>query len=262
MASTIQYGLLRGIERLVRDAANASTRSDEESTGFGENESSGARTQSDYDAALASTFSRNEIRSFITGARLFIPGLNREQYRWRGLRDLQHRGAELGVRVIAQPFSKDDGQELLGFYSPDVAKPLVYLNNVHHPAAVAATFFHEIGHHLVAQLLTTYHESRVYSLSPEYNSHLDEPSELLADLLVCLQAYPKVPAKRIFAHDSEHVSASDSDLPFALLIRAKAHLVNLGFQIDESVLAGDRRYLSGMIHFLKLRLALLKLFGL
>ena len=70
---------------------------------------------------------------------------------------------------------------------------LIYLNTAHHPAAVGATFCHEVGHHLALNILRHADERPVhYFFDAAYSSHLDDPVELTADVLVSIAAYPKV----------------------------------------------------------------------
>jgi hypothetical protein len=216
---------------------------------------------SDYASALGRLFSRRELHSFVKGLRLFLPRLNEEQFHWSGLKDLDRRASALGARLVATPFAGDDGTGLLGFYlnSGLADRALIYVNSAHHPAAIGAAFFHEAGHHLAALLLNQRHETLNYTFRPEYERHLDEPAELIADLLVCLEAYPKPAARRIFSVGS----SPDGGLSTEVLERARQHLIGLGFVINNQILASDgRHYLSGMIHFLKLRAALYGRFGL
>ena len=133
---------------------------------------------------------------------------------------------------------------------------LIYLNTAHHPAAVGATFCHEIGHHLALNLFHHADERPVhFFFDAAYSSHLDDPIELTADVLVSLAAYPKSAARKMFGSEVaaiHEVSARNLD---RLLDYLKS-----GWGID---FEGPRQpghhliYLAGMVHYAKLRRALL-----
>jgi hypothetical protein len=215
----------------------------------------------DYAQGLNRCFSPRELQSLIKGLRLSLPDLNREQFKWHGFQDLSERASQLGARLVATPLSGCEGKSLLGFYLKEGSArnaPLICLNSAHHPAAMSAAFFHELGHHLTARLFAKDDESLCYSFKPEYERHLDEPTELLADILVCLEAYPKSAARQILrGYGPKQASVSAGDLSVEALVKAEGHLANIGLELKSShLVAEDLHYLIGMIHFMKLRQAL------
>jgi hypothetical protein len=218
----------------------------------------------DYEAGLNKLFLPREMRSLIKGLRLFLPSLDREQFKWNGFHDLAERASSLGAHLIARPFAGSDGMGLLGFYLREgtASKPLICVNSAHHPAAISAAFLHEVGHHLATRLLGQDDESLRYFFRPEYDKHLNEPEELLADVVVCLEAYPKSAAQQILDFVPGRASAFTTPLPSEVVARARHHLGRL-FELKTLDLAAQEfHYFYGMVHFIKLRTALYRRYDL
>jgi len=94
----------------------------------------------------------------------------------------------------------------------------------------------------------------------DYASHLEEPSELAADVMVSIAGYPQPIARKIFAAPWEWgLVAKAKDMTEAALAEVRGHLKCVyGFDLMERIPAPQRlHYLSGMIHYAKLRWALL-----
>ncbi|MGH7916657.1 MAG: hypothetical protein ACREQE_04250, partial [Candidatus Binataceae bacterium] len=138
--------------------------------------------------------------------------------------------------------------------------PLIYVNTAHHPTAVSATFCHEFGHHLSSELFGPQKEPVHFFIDADYAAHLKEPHELAADAMVSLAAYPQPLARKIFpAEWNWGLVARARNLPEAALNEVRAHIRRFyGFDLMERIPANQRlHYLSGMIHYAKLRWALL-----
>jgi hypothetical protein len=99
-----------------------------------------------------------------------------------------------------------------------------------------------------------------FFIDADYASHLEEPAELAADVMVSIAGYPEPIARKIFATDWEWgLVARAKDLTEAALSEVRRHLKNAyGFDFTEQIPANQMlHYLSGMIHFAKLRWGLL-----
>ncbi len=217
-----------------------------------------------YGRHLTRQFSPQDLRSAVEVMRLSIPQLNLRQFRTDNLNTLKKTATRLGARLIAKDLSGNDGLSLLGFYVDQGLpsfKPTIYVNSAHHPVAVATAFWHEIGHHLTARLVKEQREMLNLSLQAAYYKHLEQPLELLADTLVCLAAYPKRSAKRLFGSLLESEATIGNDVNWdEVLNKSQRHLqVETGFEFEEELPAAQNlHYLAGMLHFTKLRMALLR----
>jgi hypothetical protein len=221
----------------------------------------------DYEGALRENVRREEVRSLIGSARGFWPTLNRTKVPLPTKADFLSISNGLGLNLSIQECRNRDGMALRGFYlrptgaaSKDRRRRnrkdgLIYLNTAHHPAAVGATFCHEIGHHLALGILPPHDEREVhYFFDAAYSSHLDDPMELAADALVSVAAYPRPVARQIFGQRTADANELGGDL------RPILHYLKSGWEID---LEGSQQprhhliYLVGMVHYAKLRRALL-----
>jgi len=171
----------------------------------------------------------------------------------------------LDLHFNASPNAEDDGLALRGFYvnrkEGMLQRPLIYVNTAHHPLAVSSTFCHEVGHHMSSELLGQSEEEPVhFFFDADYASHLEEPGELAADVMVSIAAYPEPFARKVFETPWKWgLVAQAKDMTEAALAEVRGHLKRMyGFDLMERIPAHQRlHYLSGMIHFAKLRWALL-----
>src|SRR5216683_3102168 len=156
-------------------------------------------------------------------------------------------------------------QPVRGFYVTSakgmLKRPLIYINTAHHPLAVSTTICHEVGHHLSAQMFGSGADEPVhFFFDADYAGHLGDPGELAADAMVSLAGYPYPIAKKIFETPwNWGLVARAKDLTQAALAEVRGHVRRVyGFDLMERIPANQRlHYLSGMIHFAKLRWALL-----
>ncbi|MGA9722546.1 MAG: hypothetical protein WBQ86_08845 [Candidatus Binatus sp.] len=170
----------------------------------------------------------------------------------------------LGVQFRLTKLSGPAGLALLGFYVRKMGGsrlPLICVNTAHHPAAVGAAFSHEMGHHLTGQLFDSRKEHAQFLTYTSYGEHLRDPEELAADVLVSMGVYPKSVARKIFMSPRKKESSKSvvEELPGAV-----SSTVLKYFEDRYGLCFGERlpctrklQYLAGLIHFAKLRRALL-----
>jgi hypothetical protein len=193
-----------------------------------------------------------------------MAGLNREKLPVPKKADFAAISKRLSLNLSIRKCRERDGMALRGFYVHSIEEiaqarhkgGLIYLNTAHHPAAVGATFCHEIGHHLALDVLRRSDDRPVhYFFDAAYSSHLDDPVELTADVLVSIAAYPKSAARKMFSSEV----AAIQEVSGRNLLRLLEYLKS-GWGID---FQGPRQpghhliYLAGMVHYAKLRRALL-----
>ena len=219
----------------------------------------------DYGKAVRKNVSRSEVVKLVASASRLWPELNREKLGVPTKAELAAISDQLSLNLSIRKCRERDGMALRGFYVHSIEEiaskarhkgGLIYLNTAHHPAAVGATFCHEVGHHLALNILTeANHKAVHYFFDAAYSSHLDDPVELTADVLVSLAAYPKAAARKMFSSDNAAIHEVSGRNLGKLLEYLKT-----GWGID---FEGPRQpghhliYLAGMVHYAKLRRALL-----
>lgn len=220
--------------------------------------------RADYVRAVRRTLDYRTLRAIIREAQEIWPQLNRGQGHTATLNQLAAISSDLRIHLQAAPYLGPEGMALRGFYldkAPETLKrPLIYLNTAHHLGAVAATFMHEIGHYVTAKVTGRAGHGVHYLFSAAHNSHLSQPAELAADVLVSLAAYPVPLARRIFASPWDWGLVARADrLPDQTFARIREHVRKLcGIDFGDSLPPGQSfNYLTGMIHYAKLRWAVL-----
>ncbi len=218
----------------------------------------------DYVRALRKRLGYRELLRIVSAANDLWPGLNREKLMWKR-RQLTEFSEQLSVHLSARPHRKPEGMALRGFYvnkaESTLKRPLIYVNTAHHPAAVAATFCHEVGHHLATDRLPAEQERSVnFFFDAAYAKHIDDPVELSADVLVSLAAYPEPVARRIFSKSWSGGLVARAQHLTAETVEDICRHLKQGYRVDFTRSGQPRRdltYLAGMVHFAKLRWALL-----
>lgn len=157
---------------------------------------------------------------------------------------------------------------LYGFYvDPSAAaltKPLIFVNSAHHDLAMGTAFCHEVGHHFCARISRPKTSGVRFYFDAAYNEHLEDEGELAADVIVSLAGYPKPAARAIFAGRQGKDLLRKGKLDGVIINRIRAHLeASYGFDFP-AALSPDQnlQYLAGMLHYAKLRAALLEEYGL
>lgn len=173
-------------------------------------------------------------------------------------------GRELELR--AEPYLEGAGLALRGFFCRanvgSKSKFVIFLNTAHHPGAVVATFGHEIGHYIYGSLVGERAPMAAF-LEGTFSNHLHEQDELFADSFVAFSAYSTDLIKEIGPLNK--IIPGKSEELFARIRRAYG-LMGTNYELDLSQKKMSNvwrvRYLTSMVHFFKLRCALLETTGL
>lgn len=222
----------------------------------------------EYGHSLRNCFARSEVREIVREARAKAwPRLNQEAVRLGSMREFADRASSLGADFRIAKMSWPSGLALFGFYlsrGPGLQKrPLICVNAAHHRAAVGTAFAHEVGHHVTASLFGMRMQPPLPSLYTGYESHLDDPLELAADITVSLGMYPRDIALELF-HEIEPETLETAQRRLKSATRAAAlDYVRRQYGLDLASLSTQKKaqYQAGLIHFTKLREALLHQFS-
>ena len=235
----------------------------------------------DYASSLRELLNENDLKEIVRSARNFFPAFNREHdpeaiERW--LTGLSSTGLEtlfsnvtnrLDVHFQGSPFTGPEGLALRGFFidrdNESLKRPLIYVNTAHHPVAAAATLFHEVGHLVASKVLNRRRRSVQFFFDADYLAHLVDIEELSADIVLSLIAYPAPIAKTIFCTRWKWgVFAKTTELSDEVFRQVGEHFqARFGVCLAAADIPARRKlnYLAGMIHFAKLRSALLAEYG-
>ena len=213
-----------------------------------------------YTSSLAKTFDRKQIQGLLADLRCSLPALNRSLFRETNLTRLASVAKELGVTLRIE---KAQDVEIRGFYLNDSAlsaRPLIVLNAANPSVTVAAAFWHEIGHHLTHGIFGAPRDRLNLTFASTCQDNLNDPEELLADIVMTLCAYPAAIARRTFG------TAGLTNNPrglVKLVEKASAHVRSIsGFQLsDAGPVKKKLKMMASMIHIAKLRIALLEGYG-
>jgi len=218
----------------------------------------------DYVRDLRRNLSYRQLLALLKTADETLPLLNRKPLGVMPIKQQAQLAANLGLHFKAAPRKGTEGMALRGFYVNQLqevlTRPLIYVNTAHHPVAVSTTFCHELGHHFATNILQPREQKVHLFLDVDYADHLNDPGELAADVLVSLAGYPQPIARKIFPQQWDWgLVASAKNLSDAAFSEIHAHLKKVyGLDLRAGVSPRQRlNYLSGMIHYAKLRWALL-----
>jgi hypothetical protein len=220
----------------------------------------------DYVSTLHDSFGRGEINHLVGTASAIWPDFNRSPMGPPSMRLFAEVSEHLSLHFSSAPYRKRGGFAVRGFYvrktPASLGKPLIYVNSAHHPLAVGTAFCHEVGHHLSAGMFCASGEqpqARLY-LGAACSTRLNDRVELAADIIVSLAGYPRPMAQQIFGGAAREDSMPDLQARDVNVFDAvREHLRSrYGFDLA-AVLAPARKlnYLTGMIHYARLREALL-----
>ncbi len=185
---------------------------------------------------------------------------------WRSLSNSKHFSRALEVFAAAPitvrgaPYLQGAGLGLWGFSFKlglgKAAKTGIFLNTAHAAGAVATTMAHEIGH-LVEGFILNHQEPGIALLDGTFAEHLDHDSELFADCLVSLMAYDRSVVRNIGIRYEACLLKPNSVSDAARYGYAE---ICPEFRIDifSPHLSAEwrLRYLTSLVHYLKLRCAL------
>jgi hypothetical protein len=223
----------------------------------------------DYGRPLRSALGSADVREIIAEARRTVwPHLNGESVRLVSPGEFTRFWSGLGVQFKLAKLNGTAGLALLGFYVRKMGGsklPLICVNTAHHPAAVGAAFSHEMGHHLIGRLFDSRREHAQFLTYTAYGEHLNDPEELAADILVSLGVFPEAIARELFLKPPKRRAAkpASEELPHSVSAAVLKYFEGrYGLSFVEPLSSGKKlQYLAAVIHFSKLRLALLTEYG-
>ncbi len=166
------------------------------------------------------------------------------------------------VQVTAEPYRRGAGLALRGFFCRatvgDKPKFVIFLNTAHHPGAVAATFAHELGHYLYGSLVGENTPMTAF-MEGTFGTHLNEEHELFADALVALGAYSTDFIRQVTGADKLATGNSQQNILKRIHKVYEAIGTRMRLDLKQERISTSWRvsYLTSMIHFFKLRCALL-----
>jgi hypothetical protein len=223
----------------------------------------------EYGQALRGAMSRTELRQIVSEAkRKAWPHLNEDAVRLGSMQQFAERAYALGAdfRIAKMPWPS--GLAVFGFYLGSDSglnnRPLICLNGAHHPAAVATAFLHEVGHHVTAKLFSTRNETVQLSKQTGYEAHLGDPRELAADVLVSLGMYPRNIAAKLFEPGPPRKILASADERTESPAAARAVLATArryGLDLEKLSVQKRLQYQAGLVHYTRLRQALLDEYG-
>jgi hypothetical protein len=217
----------------------------------------------DYGAAMKKHFDRQQLRSVYKDIREALPTLNQEVFRIRNVKRLARIADGLGAELKAYAFNGSEGTALRGFYVNEATvlkQPLIWVNTATHPTAMAAAFWHEIGHHVTNRLWDTRRVRMNLEFGSSNREDLTDPKELIADIVRVLAGYPWETARRLFGRAGMEDVSRDADLLFATVRPYVKEELGLDFASGLSPRA-NLYLLGGVIHVAKLRATLLTEYG-
>jgi len=213
----------------------------------------------DYATAMKKYFDGPQLKAIVRELRAVLPTLNREVFRIKDTRRLAKIAADMGVELQARTFEGSSGRELRGFYVNNgelLKQPLIGVNTANHPVAVAAAFWHELGHHLTDLLFGIKDQAPSLFAGATYHRHMEEPREIAADILMVLACYPQESAKRLFRGPEANALMLDANLLISRVFPHVRAVTGFDFETHFSV-RENLHYVAGLIHVAKLRGALL-----
>jgi hypothetical protein len=204
------------------------------------------------------------VRSFIRDVGRDFPSFNVEPIKFDA--GVQGIVTGLGIKLRLQGYTRR--MALRGFYHREPGfGSVIWVNAAHHPGAVTASLAHEMGHWYRERLLGRSAErTSIAFLNANFASHLTRPDELFADLFVVFGAYPTAVAEQLFPRGGWRGAVRRvTQLDRPTLTRLRQYLsVNYGFdahQRDAHDVPRRIYYVTSMLHFARLRWALLQEIG-
>lgn len=179
----------------------------------------------------------------------------------------QDRKDGLGVVVSLSAYGKP-GHPFRGFYVHQRSKrPLIWVNRQHTMTAMGATFAHELGHHYWTEMAAREATAARVFHHLALADHLTDPQELFADSFAAMAGYPHPIAAALFGKRSWTAPTGiglRSVLSGLNAVERHIHRHYPGDLGPASGLPPIRRlyYLGSMLHFAKVRAAILRITGL
>jgi len=222
----------------------------------------------DYRRSLRRCLRYHHVQTLLADFREIFPEFNYRPVEMLTTARFAEIARALRFHIKTAPLEGAAGFALRGFYVASTTGllklPLIYVNTAHHPLAAMTTFLHELGHHQSCSLLDIKHRG-LHLFDTDYREHLSDPAELAADIVVSLAGYPEPAARMLFAGQwVQSLDARAGELSAAAIEEVHDHLARTyGLDLAVAMPPANRlHYLAGMIHFAKLRVAMLAEYGL
>jgi hypothetical protein len=223
-------------------------------------------SQRNYASSLRRRLSFDQIKGLVRRATEIWPHINQAVLGPPSKEFFSRAADALQLHLKAARYQS---MALYGFYvdraTTELTKPLIFVNSSHHALAMGTTFCHEVGHHFYSEIAKPKLSKGVsFYFDAAYNEHLRDESELLADVVVSLAGYPRSAAEAIFSKAQRKNIAEKGGLDNVLIQRIRNHLGgSYGFDFPAALSPHQNlQYLAGMLHYAKLRAALLQEFDL
>lgn len=221
--------------------------------------------RTDYGAALRRHLNRDQVEELEVRSLQVWPHFNRKALGPPSRKAYSDAAGTLQLHLKAAPYN---GLALRGFYvdrsEAALRKPLIYVNSAHHSLAVGTTFCHEVGHHLYNQIIKPEQAGVRLFFDAVYSVHLEEAGELAADAVASLAGYPRPAAEKVFGTDTSALAKyATGNLGDAVFERIRTYIREAyGFDFSGQLPPDQNlHYMAGMIHYAKLRIALLSEYG-
>jgi hypothetical protein len=219
----------------------------------------------DYVRALRRNSNYGQMLAVTKAFEQIFPAFNNRSVSMMTAETFNLIASDLGFSIKAAPYEGRDGLALRGFYTDckisSKTRPLLFVNTAHHPLVVTTTFMHELAHHVTSRILRLARAHQQAPFETDYPGLLRNTRELMADSVVSLAGYPTAVARRIFGTPwNGGLVARAETLSETAFVQIQQHLKrSYGFDLMMSPMPENQHlhYLSGMIHYAKLRWALL-----
>ena len=220
--------------------------------------------EADYCAALRKNLSRREVAAVLRRAKRLWPRIDRVKAKVAPVSQFAKLAARLGIRLQTSADLGEVGLALRGFYvdatSLGAKRPLIYLNTAHHPAAVATAWLHEMGHHLTRNLVGGAGRGVHFLVDAGYDEHLGDRVELAADIIVAAVTLPSGDVRRLFvsaAKIRQFATGAFDETTAETIFSYVRERVGMTHGDPSRRARLRRRYSPEVIHFTKLRCAML-----
>ncbi len=218
----------------------------------------------DYVRALRRNIGYRELKTLLSAVEKILGRSGADWHTLTSVEAMRSLAAKFSLHFKAEPYGGDEGLVLRGFYADrdswTLQNALIFVNTSHVSIALAATFCHEFAHHLTVEMLNQGRQPLHTFYYADYASHLDDPVELIADASVAFRAYSRETALALFKTPwNWGLVGRVGNLPGDGFEQVRAAFKQFsGFDFPPELPAlQNMHYLCGMIHYAKLRWALL-----
>jgi hypothetical protein len=219
-------------------------------------------SQADYGKSLRRGLDFNQIKELVYRATDVWPNFNRAAVGPLSEKFFSRSADALSLYLKAAPYNS---LALYGFYvdraETSLEKPLIFVNSAHHTLAIGTAFCHEVGHHFCTEIATKPKATGIrFYFDAAYSEHLRDRGELAADVIASLAGYPKAAARVIYEKSPPKDGVKRDRLDDGVFQGVRGYLKGCyGFDFSAKLSPDQNlQYLAGMVHYAKLRIALLE----